>query len=505
MKSIGLLLFLLAVLVGSVAVGQQSFPPDLGSMCRFWDGETKMVNALWIENPPESKFGEGRDSVAVFDVKGPGVITMIHFAMPQGLSLDRGTILRMYWDGEENPSVNCPLVDFFCDPNGALEQVDTALVTKKRGWNAWFVMPFAKSARIEVLCDNKRYGAAWQRNPCYSYVMYRPLEKMPEDAGYFHAEWRQQTLLLGKEDYTVFEATGRGHFIGWNVTVRGAGAPTNGYPVDENEKFFVDGEEKASIEWQGIEDSFGFSWGFPETAATFAYMGWQPYYKVGAAAYRFCLNDRITFKKSLVMRVGFGENEDRMFFDNFSKPENPLQFSSVAYWYQTEPHQPIAPLPAARDRWPVFHCGPVDPAKYRASGETVVINCGKLQQDVEFLEDGWDFAIKSGFQYAGWSTEINHCWADEKTLEFDILCPKGAQGVLKLFILDGDNMLGGRKQSVTVAGRALGEYANFQKGQWIEAPISAADTSEGRISVAMKNLVPQANAVVSCIRFTVAK
>ncbi len=174
---------------------------DSGSLCRLLDGETKMVNGLWIENPPEMRMGEGRSSVTIADVKGPGVITMMHFALPATMKLDRGIVLRIYWDGEEHPSVEVPLTDFFCDPNGALQRVDSALVNKNRGWNAYFLMPFAKSARIEMSSDNARYPAIWETSPCYSYVMYRETRKLPKGLGYFHSNWRQETLLLGAREY----------------------------------------------------------------------------------------------------------------------------------------------------------------------------------------------------------------------------------------------------------------------------------------------------------------
>lgn len=497
---------LVAMLFCSLALASPTLWPDLSSMAMLSDGETKMVNALWIENPPELRMGEGRDRVLVADLKGPGVITMLHFAMPATLSLNRGVTLRMWWDGETNPSVECPLVDFFCDPNGALDSVNTALVNKRRGWNAYFVMPFAKSARIEIAADNPRYKATFERNPCYSYVMYRSLKKLPKHAAYFHAQWHQQTLLMGKEDYPVFDAVGQGQFIGWNMTIR-APLPQGGYPVDENENFFIDGETEPSISWQGLEDSFGFSWGFPETANTFPLTGWQPFYQNGAAAYRFCLNDRISFRKTLRMTVGFGKNESPMFREMFSKPENPLELSSVAYWYQTEPHKSMPPLPAANDRLPMparsetFH----DADKHIAAGETVAIDCGRKAGDVAYLAQGWDFQVGRGFEYEGFPSEVKHCWADEKSLEFDLLCPKGAAGTLRLFIIDGDNFMGGRSESVCVAGRMIGSYQNFQKGQWIEAPIKPEDTAGGRIPVVVKNLRDNANAVLSMIRFVAAK
>ena len=476
--------------------------PHLDSLYRLQDGETKQANALWGENPKEMQFGEGKTKVVIADVKGPGIITMIHFALPQAMRLNRDTILRIYWDGERIPSVESPLVDFFCDPNGALDRVETVLTNKKRGWNCYFPMPFAKSARVEVEMDNARYpSGSWSANPCYSYVIYRTIKSLPADAAYFHATWRQESLLLGSEDYKAAEMRGRGQFIGWNCTVRAPANPAIWYPVDENVKFYVDGETEPSIEWQGIEDSFGFSWGFPEQANGFQYTGYQPYYN-GAAAYRFTLNDRITFKKSLAMTVGFGKNEHPMFREVFSKPENPLEFSRVAYWYQTEPHKSFRSLPIARNRRP---SGLAETQGGHEDGETLVLMCGKMNGEDQYLADGWDFIFRRGYSFEGspWTSDIKHCWADPESLEFDITCPKRVSGTLRLYILDGDNFQGGRRQSVSVAGRMIGEYEGFQTGKWVEVPISAADTSRGRIAVVMKNLKPGANAVVSIVRFKI--
>ena len=461
------------------------------------DGETKQVNALWGENPKEMQFGDGRSRVVIADLKGPGVITMIHFALPQAMKLNRDTTLRIFWDGEADPSVEAPLVDFFCDPNGALERVDSALVNKKRGWNCYFPMPFAKSARVEIAMDNPRYpNGSWSSNPCYSYVHHRTLKSLPPGAGYFHACWRQESLLLGKEDYKVCEVRGKGQWIGWNCTVRGVGSANAGYPVDENVNFYIDGEAEPSIAWQGLEDSFGFSWGFPEVANGFPYTGYQPYYN-GAAAYRFNVNDCISFQKALKMTVGFGKNEGQFFRVEFSKPENPLEFSSVAYWYQKEPHTPWKPLPVARNRRPTFF----QQASVHDPNETVVLDCGKMPGEDEYFADKWDFMLKKGYAFQGWPTQVNHCWADYDSLEFDLTCPKGSAGTLKLFIIDGDNLAGGREESLTVAGRLIGSYKDFQSGKWIEVPISASDTASGRISVVTKNLKPGGNAVVSVVRF----
>jgi hypothetical protein len=485
----------LASVGGPAVLAGDGAAPDLslGSLYRLQGGRTKQTNSLWTENPVELRFGEGRTKVVIADFAGPGIITMIHFALPANMKLNRGLVLRAFWDGEQQPSIEAPLVDFFCDPAGVLERVDSVLVNKKRGWNCYFPMPFARAARLEVEYDGpRRAGATWDANPAYCYVMYHTVAQLPEDTGYFHAFWRQDTVLLGQKEYQVMDAQGRGQFIGWNVTVRGV-APNSGYPVDENVKFFVDGEAEPSIEWQGLEDSFGFSWGFPEQANSFPCTGYQPFYN-GAAAYRFTLGDRISFDKSLRMTVGFGKSEVP-FLEDTSKPGSELEFSSVAYWYQKEPHRPFPPLAAARDRRPSRVSVPADP------NCALAINCGNTVDEDEFLKPGWDYELKRGYTYAGWKTSINHCWADPNSLEFEVRCPAGVAGTLRLFILDADNDGGGRKESISVGGKPVGEYQGFQTGRWVEVGVTAADTGGGRIPVVITNLNSKANAVVSIVTF----
>ena len=200
---------------------------DYSGLSTLTPGRVGAENGLWIETPLERQFKSGK-RVVVADIKGPATITMIHFALPashvDGTNrlLGRELLIRAYWDGEEKPSVDCPFVDFFCDPAGKRDVVNTALVNKRRGWNAYFPMPFAKSGRIELVYEGPLApgDALWQTMPAYSYVLYRTADKIASDAGYFHACWRQEGLLIGAKDYLAMEATGRGKFVGWNVTVR---------------------------------------------------------------------------------------------------------------------------------------------------------------------------------------------------------------------------------------------------------------------------------------------
>ena len=256
----------------------------------------------------------------VADIKGPATITMIHFAMPGTLKLNRDVLLRIYWDGEKEPSVDCPLVDFFCDPAGRREELSTALVNKRRGWNAYFPMPFRKSARVELVYDGP---LAAGREAVETDALLQ-LRDVPHAAEKF-PDTRLFPCLLASGDVAAGPARLRGPGSEGQGQVRrlerhrAAARRADGYPVDENEKFFIDGEETASVEFQGMEDSFGFSWGFPESQSMFPLTGYYPFFH-GACAYRFFLQDAISFEKSLRVAIGFGKHEDPIFGGNSVGP-----------------------------------------------------------------------------------------------------------------------------------------------------------------------------------------
>ncbi len=497
----------MAILIGAMMMGSAFVQgSDLSELARLTPGQTVAQNALWIENAMSARFNTSK-RVVVAEVQGPAVITMIHFAMPQVLKLNRDLVLKMYWDGETSPSVDCPFVDFFCDPAGLREVVDTALVNKRRGYNAYFPMPFRKSARIELVYDGALEAGEelWRIMPAYSYVMYRTRKQIDDDEGYFHAHWRQEGLLLGKRDYLALEAIGKGKFVGWNVTMRLPGRA--GYPVDENEKFYIDGEEVASIEFQGIEDSFGFSWGFPPTENMFPLTGFFPFFK-GAAAYRFFTNDAIGFETSLRVMIGFGKNEHPMFRSQFSKPGNELQLSSLVYWYQTEPHAPMPPLPSAKERAPA----PEDPfwlhkedlpstEELQERGVRLSMLCGRPEEEVIFAKPGYGVEVKSGYAYDGWSLPVYYCRASEEDVQIELTVPENSAGKVRLFMIDPDSFEGGRMQEVSVEGKSLGVVKGFQEGRWLECEVTRSDTADGRVLIRVANTREGSNAVISIVEW----
>ncbi|HNT34710.1 MAG TPA: DUF2961 domain-containing protein [bacterium] len=488
---------------------------DLRQLSELTPGVVRTENSLWPENPIEVRFDSPSEEVVLADLKGPGEITMIHFAMPESSILrpteytfGRDLVMQIYWDGEKTPSVDCPVVDFFCDPAGLRDIVNTALVNKCRGFNAYFPMPFRKSARVILRYDGEEPPSwdRWRLLPCYGYVMHRSGIKISSRQGYFHAQFRQQALLLGKEDYVALEAQGRGKFVGWNVTVRRPG--TVGYPVDMNEKFFVDGEDTASTEFQGLEDSFGFSYGFPPAENFFPFTGFFPFTNEGAAAYRFFVNDSISFKKSLRVTIGFGVNENPMFRQSFSAWGTSLQFSSVCYWYQTEPHAPFPKMLSAEDRapapsqlfWPDQENLPSED-DLRSQSVQLEMWCGRPDPEVIYAEPGYSAQTRQGESWCGWNAPTYHCRSHREELIIDLTVPSQASGIVRVYIKDPDNYMGGRSQRVLVGDKDLGEHSQFGEGRWLEVPVTAEMTSQGIVTVRAMNLNPASNAVISNIQW----
>ncbi|HEV2456630.1 MAG TPA: glycoside hydrolase family 172 protein [Verrucomicrobiae bacterium] len=506
----GWILYLTLLGCAAQSGAQSWLVPDLA---RLTPGSTKAINALWGENPLAVQFKTTK-CVVVAEIKGPAEITMIHFAYPQhhfsdAISINRDVRLCVYWDGETNPSVNCPMVDFFCDPNGERDVVNTALVNVRRGFNCYFPMPFRKSAKVELVYDGPlEAGPELQRAmPCYSYVCYRTLKKMPSDEGYFCASWRQEELLLGRKDFVALETRGKGKLVGWNVAIRSL--HSNNRPVvDENEKFYIDGETNASVEFQGLEDSFGFSWGFPETENMFPLTGWFPFHTNGAAAYRFFLQDSISFEKSLKVAIGFGATENG-WRRNFSKPFTLLQLATTVYWSQANPRVELPPMPPASERAPApetfFSPGGTGYASmddFKDHGGKLFYCCGFPGGEMIYKEPGYSISwTGNSAQWNGWQSDTYYCRQDSRELDFRLGLPRGGAGILRLYLIDPDNYQGGRKETVMVGGRTIGTYDHFQDGKWVEVPVDSSGTADGELSVRIVNAQDAANAVISKIEW----
>lgn len=303
------------------------------------------------------------------EMEGPGVISHIWITVTDrteySATVLRDLVLRMYWDGEESPSVEVPLGDFFCCgfARGCLVNSLPIAVNPARGMNCYFPMPFEKCARLTI--ENQHPAAV----PGFFYqVDYCLMDGLPENAGRFHAQWRRERVTERQRDFVLLDGVrGAGQYVGTYLAL----ATLERYWWGEGEmKFYLDGDrDYPTICGTGTEDYFGGAWSFAsqregrtvENTYCTPFLGY-PYYSRHDEAvhdyyhmddtppqrgfYRWHIPDPICFEQDLKVTLQqIGVNKNGLF-------ERQDDVAAVAYWYQTEPHGAFPILPEMRDRWP---------------------------------------------------------------------------------------------------------------------------------------------------------
>src|SRR5271155_857542 len=197
---------------------------------------------------------EPGEQIALGAIEGPGAIQQI-WITPAHVRW-RDLILRIYWDGQEHPSVEAPLGDFFACGWGRYAQVNSlaVCVNPGRAFNCYWEMPFHKSARLTLqnLADEAIY--------VYYQINYA-LTDVPEDVAYFHAQFRRVNPLPYKDVVILLDGVaGQGHYVG---TYLAWGVNNSGWWGEGGIKFFIDGDgEFPTICGTGTEDYFCGAYNF---------------------------------------------------------------------------------------------------------------------------------------------------------------------------------------------------------------------------------------------------
>jgi hypothetical protein len=284
------------------------------------------------------------------EIEGPGAIQHIWLTChPQHW---RRLILRAYWDGEETPSIETPIGDFFCNGWGERSNVSSLpiAVNPAGGMNSYWTMPFRKSARFTV--ENVQPVESGGETAVLYYQVTYALDAVPDDAAYFHAQWRRSNPLEYKGVHTLLEGVrGHGHYVG---TYMAWGVNNVGWWGEGEIKFYMDGDQEyPTICGTGTEDYFGGAWNFEHPKGEYgsfstAFLGLPQVIRPDGlyrsqqrfGMYRWHIPDPIRFEQDLRVTIqALGWRAGRRYL--------PLQddISSVAYWYQAEPHAPYPQIP----------------------------------------------------------------------------------------------------------------------------------------------------------------
>ncbi len=317
-----------------------------GSHGKPWE----KLNPCIVLKPGETK--------VLAEIDGPGEIQSMWFGGYSGSHF----ILRIYWDGQEYPSVETPLSAFFGygfgntikDVSGNFPTLNSSmvLVAPCRGMNCYWKMPFRHHCKITL--EN--------RSPVNDHVSYYSITgqriKTEEDCGYFHASYRQERPVTLNQEYVVIDGIrGTGHYVGTALFAGVNG--NNGCWVEGEPKMYIDGDQYPSINYTGTEDYFcgSYAWGYDEALRRYQsfsgeYVGMyavlgenttQYNYQPRFMAYRWHIPDPIRFSNDFKMTL---QNLGNFEFGQRCRRDD---YATVAYWYQTLPSAPLKPLPTDRE------------------------------------------------------------------------------------------------------------------------------------------------------------
>jgi hypothetical protein len=296
----------------------------------------------------------GRSTTTLADIDGPGAIQ--HIWITVFPTTWRSLVLRFYWDGEETPSVETPLGDFFCNGWGLRCNITSlpVAVNPAGGFNSYWEMPFRKHARLEV--ENLSPDAV----EAFFFQIDYTLTDVPAELAYFHAQWRRSNPVPYMQVHTILDGVrGRGHYVG---TYLALGSHHNGWWGEGEVKFYLDGDiEFPTICGTGTEDYFGGAWGFEMPAGQYGtysspFLGFpQVIQPDGLNAsqqrfgmYRWHILDPIRFQRDLRITIqDLGWRAKLEGKERFLPRQDDI--ATTAFWYQDEPHAPFTSLPGLND------------------------------------------------------------------------------------------------------------------------------------------------------------
>jgi hypothetical protein len=344
----------------------------LGDLARVTSGRSRSITA---ENPTGAKGGGARatwdpakrttsglgtgwkvrpcielehdTTYTLADIEGPGTITHIWITAAQQAM--RECILRIWWDEEPTPSVECPLGDFFAQGHGVACDVTSLVVNVNptRGLNCFWPMPFRQRCRITL--QNERWEL--EKSGPFFYQIDYELGEVPADAAYFHAQWRRSVPSLEQPEHVILDGVrGAGHYVG---TYLAWTQLNSGWWGEGEVKFFIDGDaEFPTICGTGTEDYVGGAWCFADRTYSAPFMGYPQRLASGNdvpkhGLYRWHILDPVRFAQDLrvtVQALGWWPLGGY----------RPLQddIASTAFWYQVEPHAAFPALPPLGQRFP---------------------------------------------------------------------------------------------------------------------------------------------------------
>ncbi|MES1158743.1 MAG: glycoside hydrolase family 172 protein [Terricaulis silvestris] len=297
------------------------------------------------------------ERVQLADIAGGGTIRHIWMTTENEPRILRGTVIRVWWDGQAHPSIEAPLGDFFGFAHGRTDPFQSAVhsVGEKASLNIWLPMPFREHARVELVNESGRAMSLF-----YS-IDYTIGDAHPASVGRLHIAFRRENPTTLMRDFEIMpHRVGNGRYIGAVIGVRPLGTPPANATVDwwgEGEfKAYIDGDTTLpTINGTGSEDYAGLSYGLQHTPYLYHGANWI---EAGGgnriSMYRWHLNDPIVWHHDIritMQQIGCCKQPPGRPWDYSNALwERSDDWSVAAFWYEPIPSAPLPPMPNAAAR-----------------------------------------------------------------------------------------------------------------------------------------------------------
>jgi len=285
---------------------------------------------------PMRNVGPG-ETVPLCDIEGPGTIRHIWLTTRGEPDNLRSCVIRAWWEGQEHPSIESPLGDFFGFAHGKVMPYHSAVhsVGERAGMNVWLPMPFVKRAKFTLTNEGEK------ATPIYYQIDYTIQDKHPGDVGRLHVLFRRENPTPQKQDFELLPLRkNKGRFIGSVIGIRNM-HPDQWWGEGEIKVYFDGDREFPTICGTGSEDYVGLSWGIQQTP--FLYNGCSLNDKDFISMYRWHLPDPIAWQEEcritiqqIAWRNGLGETQD--------------DWSCATFWYEPVPSAALPKLPDIKAR-----------------------------------------------------------------------------------------------------------------------------------------------------------
>ena len=277
------------------------------------------------------------ETVQLCDIEGPGTIRHIWITTHREPAVQRACVIRACWEGQEHPSIECPIGDLFGFAHGKIMPYGSAVhsVGPTGGRNIWLPMPFAKRARMTFTNEGSKAV------PLYYQIDYTIGDKHPADVGRLHVLFRRENPTTEKMDFELLpKRTQKGRFIGSVIGIRNL-HPDQWWGEGEV-KVYMDGDKEfPTICGTGSEDYVGLAWGIQQTP--FRYNGCSLNDKHFISMYRWHLPDPVAWKKEAritIQQIGWKKGLH----------ETTDDWSAASFWYEPVPSAKLPAFPDVKAR-----------------------------------------------------------------------------------------------------------------------------------------------------------